>query len=184
MPARELTASSTKPEPELSRKSWLSLKSSRKHHRPPPFPSTPKRQYDDDEDTKVAHTEEKEVACPPKCFLETQCGIREDGEQFIIGNSPVFIDPDDKITIKGTIFRGTERLWDLLTRKNVNTQIVGKEDLKTYKNNRKLTNVHFTRYQPGDYLNIIEERNLPLSLRPFSRNRRERASNQGYVVSG
>jgi len=29
------------------------------------------------------------------------------------------------------VFRGTEGLWELLTRKNVNTQIIGKEDLKT-----------------------------------------------------
>jgi len=40
----------------------------------------------------------------------------------MICDSPVFLDPDDNITIKGTVFRGTERLWELLTRKNVNTQ--------------------------------------------------------------
>jgi len=49
----------------------------------------------------------------------------------MIGNSPVFIDPDDNITIKGTVFRGTEGLCELLTRKNVNTQLIGEEDLKT-----------------------------------------------------
>jgi len=49
----------------------------------------------------------------------------------MIGDSPVFIDPDDNITIKGRVFRGTEGLWELLTRKNVNTQLVGKEGLKT-----------------------------------------------------
>jgi len=46
-------------------------------------------------------------------------------------DSPVFIDPDDNVTIKGTVFRGVEKLWELLTRKNVNRQIVGKEDFKT-----------------------------------------------------
>jgi len=49
----------------------------------------------------------------------------------MIGDSPVFIVPDANLIIKGTAFKGTERLWELLTRKNVNTQLVGKEDLKT-----------------------------------------------------
>ena len=43
----------------------------------------------------------------------------------------MFIDPDDNFTIKGTAFRGTEGLWELLTRKNVNTKVVNKGDLKT-----------------------------------------------------
>jgi len=51
----------------------------------------------------------------------------------MIGDSPVFIDPNDNITIKGTVFRGTEELWEPLTRKNVNTQLIGKEDLETFK---------------------------------------------------
>jgi len=52
----------------------------------------------------------------------------------MIGESPVFIDPDDN-TIKGTVFRGTGRLWELLKRKNLNMQLVSKEDLKIYKKN-------------------------------------------------
>ena len=51
----------------------------------------------------------------------------------MIGDLPVFLDPDANLTIKGTVFRGTERLWELLTRKDVNTQLIGKEDLKAYK---------------------------------------------------
>jgi len=47
----------------------------------------------------------------------------------MIGDSPGFIDPDANLTIKGTVFRGSEGLWELLTRKNVNTQLVGKEDI-------------------------------------------------------
>ena len=66
-------------------------------------------------------------------FLDTQYGIRKDGEQLTIGDSPVFIDPDDNFTIKRTAFRGTDGLWELLTRKNVNTEVIKKNDLKTYK---------------------------------------------------
>jgi len=41
----------------------------------------------------------------------------------------VFIDPDDNITNKGTAFRDTERLWELLTRKIVSMVGVKKADL-------------------------------------------------------
>ena len=72
----------------------------------------------------------------------------------MIGDSPVSIDPDGNITIKGRVFRGTEGLWEMLMSKNVNTQLVGKEDLKKYKKILILTNAHLTRYQPGDNFNI------------------------------
>ena len=85
-----------------------------------------------DEDVTEEEVEENvgTVARPPRHFLNTQYGIRKEGEQLMIGDSPVFIDPDDNITIKGTAFRGTRGLWDLLTRKNENTQLIGKDDLK------------------------------------------------------
>jgi len=43
------------------------------------------------------------------------------------------MDPVGNITIKGTVFRGTVGLWELLTRKKVNTQLIVKEALETYK---------------------------------------------------
>jgi len=91
---------------------------------------TPKQGFipgddDDDEITEEegAQTEEDEkenvgtVASPPRSsstrqFLDTQYGIRRDGEQLMIDNTPVFIDPEN-ITIKGTAFRGTEGLWEI-----------------------------------------------------------------------
>jgi len=90
----------------------------------------------------------------------------------------VFIDPDDNITIKGPVFRGTEGPWELLTRKNLNTQLVGKEDLKTNKKVLILTNAHLTRYEPGDNINITQGKNFAMSLRPALRNRRDGVSNQ------
>jgi len=36
----------------------------------------------------------------------------------------------------------------------MNTQLVGNEDLKTYKKILVVTNAHLTRYQPGDNINI------------------------------
>ena len=114
-----------------------------------PFPSTSKEiettkqgfnPGDDDDDIteKEAQTEEQEnvgtVASPSRSrrrSRDTQYGIRKDGETLMIAASPGFIDRDDNITIKGTVFRGTEGLWEILTRKNVNMQLIGKEKLKT-----------------------------------------------------
>ena len=55
-------------------------------------------------------------------FLDTQCGIRKEGDTFKIGDSPVLVDQDGDITIKENEFRGSEGLWELLTRNNVNKE--------------------------------------------------------------
>jgi len=70
-----------------------------------------------------------------KRFHDTKYGIHKDGEQIMIGESPVFIDTDDNLKIKGTAFRGTGGLWELLTCKNVNMHLIGMQDLKIYKKN-------------------------------------------------
>jgi len=51
----------------------------------------------------------------------------------MVGDSPGFIDTYHNFTIKGTALRWTEGLWELLTRKNVNMEVINKADLKTYK---------------------------------------------------
>jgi len=66
-------------------------------------------------------------------FLDTKYGTRKNGKHLMLGDSQVLIDTDDNFTIKGTAFRGTEGLWELLTRKNVNTEVINKSNLKTYK---------------------------------------------------
>jgi len=66
-------------------------------------------------------------------FLVSQNGIRKNGDLLMIGDSPVVIDTDDNIKRKGTVFKGKEGLWDLLTRKNASREFIGQEDLKTYK---------------------------------------------------
>ena len=54
----------------------------------------------------MAQTEEENVgtvAIPSRSSRrsrDTQYGIRKDGEQLMIGDSPVFINTDDNITIK------------------------------------------------------------------------------------
>jgi len=53
-------------------------------------------------------------------FLDTECGIRRVGDEFMIGDSRVDVDRDGNIHIKEVEFPATKGLWELLTRKNVN----------------------------------------------------------------
>jgi len=66
-------------------------------------------------------------------FLDTQYGVRKEGNIFMIGDSPLLVDTSGDITIKDRVFKGLKGLWELLTRKNVNTEVTTKDDLKSYK---------------------------------------------------
>jgi hypothetical protein len=61
-------------------------------------------------------------------LLDTKYCIRKDGDTFMIVDSLVHVNTDVDITIKNTRFKGTEGLWELLTRKNVNMERVSKTD--------------------------------------------------------
>ena len=116
---------------------------SRDKRRSRPFSSSPREKrsrgsrLDDsvtEEETKTYGREEKEnvgTVASPSHFHETQYGIRKDGQQLMIGDSLLVIDSRDNITIKGTVFKGTEGLWELLTRKNVNMEVINKNNRKT-----------------------------------------------------
>jgi len=66
---------------------------------------------------------------PNTRLLDTQCGIRIDGNNLKIGNSNVLVDSFSNISIGGIQFQGTEDLWKLLTRKNVEYNSIDKNDL-------------------------------------------------------
>ena len=87
-------------------------------------------------------------------FLDTQYGIRKDGDTFKICDSPVLVDQDGDIKIKENEFRGSEGLWELLTRKNVNKEQVTSDDLRKYKKILLLTNAHLEGYDPAGAINV------------------------------
>ena len=87
--------------------------------------SEPVRQDDDDDDDDGFLEEDAKrfgrdnvgsVASPylmpyvyKRRFLDTQYGIRKDGDTFKIGDSPVLVDQNGDITIKETEFQGFRR---------------------------------------------------------------------------
>ena len=87
-------------------------------------------------------------------FLDTQYGVRKDGNMFMIGDSPVVVDTSGDITIKDQVFKGSKGLWELLKRKKVNTDIITKDVPKSYKKTLTMAKAHLTQYQPDGNINI------------------------------
>ena len=87
-------------------------------------------------------------------FLDTQYGVRMEGNMFMKGDFPILVDTSVDITIKDRVLKGSKGLWELLTRKNVNTEVITKLDLKSYKKILTMTNAHLTQFQPDGNINI------------------------------
>jgi len=117
-------------------------------------------------------------------FLNTQYGVRKDGDIFKIGDSSIGVDTGGDIMIKERIFKESKGLCELLTSKKVNTDFIPKNDLKTYKKILTMTNAHLTKYQPDSNINITRGGTFGILLRPSLRNRRDAGSNPHYVLSG
>ena len=79
-------------------------------------------------------------------FLVTQYCIFND--IIMVGDSPIMVDTEGDITIKERVFKGSKGLWELLTRKKVNTEFTTKDVLKTFNKILTMTNPNLTRYQP------------------------------------
>jgi len=41
-------------------------------------------------------------------FIDTQYGVRKDGNMFMIGDSPIVVDNSGDITIKDWVFKGSK----------------------------------------------------------------------------
>ena len=159
------------------------------------FASTPKSSFaeisddDDDDDDNVFVEEDAQafgrenvgpIASPyivpylyNRRYLDTQYGLRKDGDSFKIGDSTVLVDPDSDITIIRREFKGTTGLWELLTRKNFDRKNVTTDDLKKYKKILELSNAHLTSYQPGGDIQITRGAKYREVIAPlFSHNKR------------
>jgi len=65
------------------------------------------------------------------------------------------------------VFKGSKGLWELLTRKNVNTEFITKDDLKTYKKILTMTNAHLTKYQRDGNINITRGKKFRNIIAPL-----------------
>jgi hypothetical protein len=66
--------------------------------------------------------------------IDRVCGIRrETNGNFVIGDSPLSVDENGDVTVLGVTYDGTEGLWELLTRVNVDRSLVTPHDMRSYK---------------------------------------------------
>ena len=85
-------------------------------------------------------------------FLDQQYGIRLVGSTLMIGDAPITVHAKGDLTIGGTLFKVVRVLWELLTRKNVNSDVITKSDLNAYRRILLRTNAHLAGYEPrGEY---------------------------------
>ena len=87
-------------------------------------------------------------------FLDGQYGIRRVGSTLMIGDAPITVHAKGDLTIGGTRYKGTRGLWELLTRKNVNNDVITKSDLNAYKRILVRTNAHLAGYEPGGDIQV------------------------------
>ena len=111
--------------------------------------------------------------------LDKQYGLRKDGDKYKIGNSTVTIDEDSNIYLKDKQFKGTEGLWELLTRKKPNLAAVTTKDYRKYKSILQMTNAHLEQYEPGGNIHVsrgVKYRDVISKLFP------QRGSKQSWVT--
>ena len=82
-------------------------------------------------------------------LLDTRYGIRREGDHFKIGNATVTIDNMSNLIVRGKQFKGTEDLWTILTRNDVNYDEIDKNELRKYKTILEMTNAHLEGYRSG-----------------------------------
>ena len=100
-------------------------------------------------------------------FLDSQYGVRKDFAMYMIGDSPIEVDTSGDITIKDRVFKGSKGLWELLTRKKVNTEFIAKENLKSCKKILTMNNAHLTQYQPDGSINITRGKKFREIIAPL-----------------
>ena len=102
----------------------------------------------------------------------------------MFGTAAVSADEKGDISIGGTRFKGTSGLWDLFTRKNVNSDVITKSDLNSSKRIPLLTNAHLGGYEPGSDIQIscgVKFAKIISKLFPQSRRRRRSALRQYWA---
>jgi hypothetical protein len=72
----------------------------------------------------------------------------------MIGNYIINVEESGDITIKGKQFKRTKGLWELLTPKSFNTDVVTTSDMKRYKHILEMSNAYLTGYEAGDSIVI------------------------------
>ena len=82
--------------------------------------------------------------------VDRDFGMRRDTDwKFRIGNANVEIDSDSNVILKGVSYKGTKGLFELLTRKKVDTSFITDSDMKAYRAILQSTHGHLENSDPS-----------------------------------
>jgi hypothetical protein len=95
------------------------------------------------------------------------------------------VDRDGNIHINNVEFPATKGLWELLTRKRVDTKSVTSADIKKYKTILEMTNAHLEGYKPRANIHTSKGVKYKEIISKLSRAASDRAASKPhYVASG
>ena len=97
----------------------------------------------------------KPFLSPRRHAFEHHYGIKRYGGNFMIGDSIIRVGRESNVTIKGKHYKGTRGLWEILARKDVNSDVITGSDLKRYKTILEATNAHLEGFEPGNDILIV-----------------------------
>jgi hypothetical protein len=110
-----------------------------------PVAAAPKRESSDDDDAETIDL--RKLGTTPR-FRHRQYGIRNEGDTLMIGNSAIDLEKTSVITVKAKQFKLTRGLWDPLTRNDVDTGTISRNDMQRYKSILKLISAQLMGYEP------------------------------------
>ena len=73
----------------------------------------------------------------------------------MVGDSVIRVNRESNLTIKGKHNNGTRGLWELLARKDVNSDLITESDLKRYKTILEASSAHLEGFEQGNDILIV-----------------------------
>ena len=95
----------------------------------------------------------------------------------MIGDSPLTVDENGDVSLLGVTYEGTEGLWELLTKTNVDQSLVTPYDMRSYKRILESTNGHLSDNYASRHIKTIrgtKHRDVISELFPAESRRRSR----------
>jgi hypothetical protein len=103
---------------------------------------------------------------------------RETNGTFMIGDLPLTVDENGDVPVLGVTYEGTEGLWELLTKTNVDQSLVTPYDMRLCKRILESTNGHLSDNDASGHIKILrgpKYRDVISKLFPMESRRRRRS---------
>ena len=73
----------------------------------------------------------------------------------MIRDSPISVDENSDVTVRGLTYKGTKELWEILTKKNVDRSLITVYDMRSYKRILESTSGNLSDNDSSGYIKTI-----------------------------